>query len=101
MTNNIAPFVPLMHEAKTVGVFRVSRCLGKNTIGQFFGEVSEICDGCAILSNVRIVKQRIVLRLLYCLLPLLVRRPQHFLANVHRGQWQVQSDTGTSFAAAK
>ena len=90
-----------MHEAETVGIVRSVRFFGKNTIGQFFLEVSEICDGCAILSNVRIVKQRIVLRLLYCLLPLLVRRPQHFLANVHRGQWQVQSDTGTSFAAAK
>ena len=91
-----------MHEAETVGIFRSVRFLAENTIGQFFREVSEICDGCAILSNVRIVKQRIVLRLLYCLLPLLVRRPQHyFLANVHRGQWQVQSDTGTSFAAAK
>ena len=63
-----------MHEAKTVGIFRSVRFFGKNTIGQFFREVSEICDGCAILSNVRIVKQRIVLRLLYCLLPLLVRR---------------------------
>ena len=35
-----------MHEAKTVGIFRSVRFLGKNTIGQFFREVSEICDGC-------------------------------------------------------
>ena len=35
-----------MHEAKTVGIFRSVRFFGKNTIGQFFREVSEICDGC-------------------------------------------------------
>ena len=36
-----------MHEAETVGIVRSVRFLGKNTIGQFFREVSEICDGCA------------------------------------------------------
>ena len=46
VTNNTARFEPLMHEAKTVGIFRSVRFLGENTIGQFFGEVSEICDGC-------------------------------------------------------
>ena len=46
VTNNIAPFVQLMHEAETVGIVRSVRFFAKNTIGQFFWEVSEICDGC-------------------------------------------------------
>ena len=45
VTNSIAPFVLLMHEAETVGIVRSVRFLRENTIGQFFGEVSEICDG--------------------------------------------------------
>ena len=46
MTNNIAPFVQLMHEAETVGIVRSVLFFVENTIGQFFWEVSEICDGC-------------------------------------------------------
>ena len=46
MTNNKARFEPLMHEAETVGIVRSVRFFAKNTIGQFFREVSEICDGC-------------------------------------------------------
>ena len=34
-----------MHEAETVGIVRTLRFLGENTIGQFFREVSEMCNG--------------------------------------------------------
>ena len=42
MTNNIAPFVQLMHEAETAGIVRSVRFFAKNTIGQFFWGVSKM-----------------------------------------------------------